>query len=82
MGEALAIQTIDNATDAIFFEAATIISDVMKIVCVTQKLFLIPETIDHSTNHLKENGRHYTTIPVFSGSSGPACPKQSFKHLS
>jgi hypothetical protein len=45
MGEVLAIQTIDNATDTIFFEAATIVSDVMKIVCVTQKMFLIPETI-------------------------------------
>jgi hypothetical protein len=52
MGEALAIQTIVNATDAIFFEAATIVSDVMKIVCVTKKMFLIPETIVFSNEKI------------------------------
>jgi hypothetical protein len=37
LGEALAIQTIDNVTDTIFFEAATVVSDVMKIGYITQK---------------------------------------------
>ena len=55
MGKALTTKTIVNATNAIFFGTPTIVSDVMKIVCITQKLFLIPETIDHSTNPLKEN---------------------------
>jgi hypothetical protein len=45
MGKALAIQTMDNAPDTMFFETATIVSDVMKIICVTQKVFFIPETI-------------------------------------
>jgi hypothetical protein len=45
MDEALAIQTIDNATDTIVFEAATIVSDVMKIVCITKNMLSIAKTI-------------------------------------